>query len=52
MVAVHFSKRMVARLPLIQPAYVQFRVKQDPHARVLGFVLVVVLSFLAGALLR
>lgn len=47
---VHFSKRMIGRLPLIQPAYVQLRVKPDPHAKLLGVVIALALAFLLGTL--
>lgn len=49
---VHFSRRMIGRLPLIQPAYVQLRVKPDPHAKLLGVVIAIALAFLLGTLTR
>lgn len=49
---VHFSRRMIGRLPLIQPAYVQLRVKPDPHAKLLGVVMLVVGAFLLGMFAR
>lgn len=46
----YFSRTLVGRLPLIEPAYVPFRRRPDPHAKLLGVVLAIALAFLLGTL--